>query len=285
MLVGDVIFKSEVSAKLRKFTMGMSIEDKPVILYSYSLTTELAFYVLNNPVAGILTEESSFATHGANILRCHQNNNDRKLAWISGLSIKKLAELEGREITIHEDGGITTDDAGLRVFIRDTKVYHPNPMKKRCIVEYDLSTNQYKLCYWPHRCYNLLTFSIWKNGLERNLRLFGENNPVIERENNGRIWFYNCPFLSDYVRLATDYASATEMLDKQIELYHSFYLKLRNENYSCSELVKMTCDYFSVFYCFMKHMKMYSFKHFTFLKKTLKMMCVMVCLIDFFRVK
>ena len=250
MLIGDVVFKGEISAKLKKFTMDMNIEKKPIIIYSYSLTTELAFFVLNNPVVGILTEESSFATHGANILRCHQNNNDSKIVWISGISVNKLAELEGREITIHEDGGVTANEAELRHSIKNTKDFYPNPMKKRCIVEYDLTTNHYKLCYWPHRRYNLLTFSIWKKGLEKNLILFGKNDPVIERDDSDRIWFYNCPFLSDYVRMATDYNSAIEMLDKQIELYHSFYLKLRNENYTCSELVRMSCDYFSVFLLF-----------------------------------
>ena len=108
MLVGDVVFKGEVSAQLKKYdTSNAMATEKPIIIYAYSLTTELAFYVINNPVVGILTEESSFATHGANILRCKQSNESQRIVWISGLNIKELSFFEGRIISLHEDGAVT----------------------------------------------------------------------------------------------------------------------------------------------------------------------------------
>ena len=251
MLVGDVVFKGEVSAQLKKYDASNAMSaEKPIIIYAYSLTTELAFYVINNPVVGILTEESSFATHGANILRCKQSSESQRIVWISGLNIKELSFFEGRIISLHEDGAVTLgENEPFHYLVKKSEKYLPSPMKKRCIVEYNLMTGHYKLCYWPHRIYNRLTYSIWKKGLEKNLVLFGVENPLIKRENS-KIWLYDCPFISDYVRKAVDYTQAISMLNKQIELYHSFYLKLTAGDYSCSELVKMSSDYFSIFLLF-----------------------------------
>lgn len=251
MLKGDVVFRGEVYGKVTGFELtNVENIEEPIIIFAYSLTTELAFYVLNNTVAGIITEESSFATHGANILRCMQKSSDRRITWITGVPTSTLSGLSGKMIHITEDGYIQPDNKDDFSEIHKKKPYSPTAMRKRSIVEYDLTSTNYKICYWPHRIYNRLTYSIWERGLRKNLRLFGIDDALIELDNQGRIWFKNCPYMSDYISMATDVDNASDMLQSQIDMYHRFYTKLINNQYTPDELIDMSSDYFSIFLLF-----------------------------------
>lgn len=105
MLYGHIIFPDEVCAVLRKYHRNHS-ECTTHIIFVHALTTDVAFYVLRNSVCGIISEESSFATHGANILRCHFNKSRDNIAWVSGIKYSDIANLFDEKVFITSDGRI-----------------------------------------------------------------------------------------------------------------------------------------------------------------------------------
>lgn len=245
MIIGEVVFPGVASANLERFRPMLQL-NKSAIIYSEELTTEVAFFILNNPVIGIITEHSSFATHGANILRCMMHNSLRKIVWVSGIKEEQL-QLH-RMTNIFSNGIISkAEDDMLHI---SPKLYSFHVQEKHSIIEYDLIDNTFHICYWSHRRFNRLTFSIWKAGLVKNLLSFGIKNPSIELRPDGHIWFFNAPLIKDYVDIAINFEYGIPHLQKQIALYDLIYKKLASKTYSAKELVEMATDFFSVFLLF-----------------------------------
>ena len=253
MLHSIVIFPSEACGVLKEYKRDYSINE-PHIIYVPTLTTDVAFYVIHKPVCGIISEESSFATHGANILRCYFNAIGKEITWVSGVKRFDIYNMLERVICIKQNGEIRLFDSyehpvqNTNKNIKSKKADYL-PMKKRSIVKYNLSNNTYKICYWPHRSFDRLTFSIMKIGLVKNLALFQVFDSSITLDELGNIWFCNAPFIATLTNMAVNTNTALPFLDKQISLYE----KIQNDlikNYSFSKLTSLIIDYFSVFLLF-----------------------------------
>lgn len=252
MLYGHIIFPDEVCAVLRKYHRNHS-ECTTHIIFVHALTTDVAFYVLRNSVCGIISEESSFATHGANILRCHFNKSTDNIAWVSGIKYSDIANLFDEKVFITSDGRIGAfSGAECTYYIKGNdiqKKFFYRPLDKRSILDYNISNNSYEICYWPHRTFNLLTFSIMRKGLERNLSLFDINDVSIFMDKYGNIWFRNAPLITTLSELAKNYEDAMPMLLKQINMYSNLYISLQHR-FCFADLIKMLVDYFSIFILF-----------------------------------
>lgn len=253
MLYGHIVFPDEACAILKEYSRNHS-ENAVHIIFVHALTTDVAFYILSNAVCGVISEESSFATHGANILRCYYNKSRKKLAWVSGIKHSDIENLFGEKIFITSDGEIGVFSSAEYTYfnnkeIRINKNVSYYPLNKRSILDYNISNDSYNICYWPHRKFDLLTFSIMQKGLEKNLSLFGIDTPFIFMDDYGNIWFRNAPLISRLSELAKDCDYALPMLLKQINLYTDIYIRLQSK-FCFSDLTKMLIDYFSIFILF-----------------------------------
>lgn len=252
-LRGNIVFSAKACAVLKEYIREQKEYD-PHILFVHALTTDVAFYILNNPVCGVISEESSFATHGANILRCHYNNSKNEIAWVSGINRSDLVNLFGKEVFITSEGEVGIFNSAEYANFKEQKSNEQKtalyvPLRKRSIVDYNISNNSFAICYWPHRQFNALTFSIMKEGLIRNLRLLGMKSPFAFIDDTGNIWFENAPLISELSLYAKNYDIALPILIKQIDMYRNMHKRL-HADFDFLELVEMLIDYFSVFILF-----------------------------------
>lgn len=253
MLYGNTVFSARACAVLKEYKRNC-IENEMHIIYVPALTTDVAFYVLKNPVCGIISEESSFATHGANILRCYFNNSRNEIAWVSGVKRSDLARMFEKKVYITSKGEIGIFSFSEHINYKEnshneSKVAFYKPLSKRSIVKYNISLNSYMICYWPHRSFDLLTFSIMKEGLSRNLSLFCVQDSSIICDDLGNIWFHNAPFVSELSELAKNIDTALPILEKQINMYERILVQLQ-DRVPFSELTNLIIDYFSIFLLF-----------------------------------
>ena len=186
----NAIFPGEVYATLFEYFNGLS-ESCEHIIYAQALTTEVAFYVLNYPVIGIITEESSFATHGANILRSYFMKTDRYIVWVSGVSLTLINEAFGNTVIISINGFINTLNENKYTNKTENSLKKKTsikylPQQNRSLLEYNTSDKSYSICYWPHREFSFLTFSIMSKGLLRNMKLFNIDAKGIFLDDKGR---------------------------------------------------------------------------------------------------
>lgn len=251
----NVIFTGEASAKLIEFSEDINVRYGH-ILYAPALTTEVAFYVLHNPVLGIITESSSFATHGANILRCYFTQTCCRIPWVTNVSKLLIRGFLGQEVIIHCSGIVTS--AGTKsgrssifknTFQKEYINYNNLPLKKKAIVECNLSKGIYSVCYWPHREFDNLTFSVMKAGLQKNMILLRANCTGIELDKNGRIWFSNAPLIRDIREMALNIDFAFGILEKQIDMYQHIYTRLHSP-ISLNGITQLLIEYFSIFILF-----------------------------------
>jgi hypothetical protein len=249
----DAIFPGEACATLFEYINGLS-ERGEHIIYAHALTLEVAFYVLNHPVIGIITEESSFATHGANILRSYSMKTGKYIVWVSGVSYSLINGVFGDKIKIDINYIIhafcnTECMNGKKYYLAKSGQVRYLPLRKKSILEYNTSDKSHTVCYWPHRQFNILTFSIMCKGLSKNFDLFGVEINGIVLDKTGKIWFANAPLIFDLRKWALDFDFATPILNKQIEMYNIIFEKL-HDSYTFRNLVEYLIDYFSVFLLF-----------------------------------
>lgn len=252
MLFGHIVFTGEACGVLKEYNRFYS-EHIQHIISTHSLTTDVAFYVISNSVCGIISEESSFATHGANILRCFFSKSKKEIAWVSGIKRTDIVDLFEKKVFITSEGQVIAIDnaeyTNYKNKISNSKNVSYVPLSKRSIINYNISNNSYTICYWPHRQFDILTFSIMREGLSKNLYLFGVDTPYIFMDSNGSIWFENAPLVSELTKLAKNLEYAIPMLIKQINTYSDILTRLQGD-YIFSDLVEMIIDYFSVFILF-----------------------------------
>lgn len=249
----NVIFIGEASAKLIEFSEDINVRYGH-ILYAPALTTEVAFYVLHNPVLGIITESSSFATHGANILRYYFTQTCGRIPWVTNVSKPLIKGLLGQEVIIHCDGIVAsagTKSGRSGIFKKSFQEEYISylPLKKRAIVECNLSKGIYSVCYWPHREFDNLTFSVMRAGLQKNMILLRAGCTGIELDRNGRIWFSNAPLIRDFREMALNIDFAFGILEKQIDMYQKIYTRLHSP-VSLKEITQLLIEYFSIFILF-----------------------------------
>lgn len=228
MLLGNVIFPGRAKAALFEYERGCTL-DHPAILFVSALTTDVAFFILSNPVCGIISEESSFATHGANILRCFYKNHIENLVWVSGVRKSDIQLYFQKEVCIFPDGRVDVTD-NIDILDNECKriitAKHFVPLEKRSIIEYNISSKCYKVCFWPHRRFNALTFSVMKSGLEHNMNLLFGVDSTITLDEQGQIWFADATLLGDIICLATDITKSNDITQRNILLNVIFDLLL-----------------------------------------------------------
>lgn len=249
----NVIFTGEASAKLIEFSEDINVRYGH-ILYAPALTTEVAFYVLHNPVLGIITESSSFATHGANILRYYFTQTCSRIPWVTNVSKLLIRGILGQEVIIHCSGIVTsagTKNGRSSIFKKSFQKEYINylPLKKKAIVECNLSKGIYSVCYWPHREFDNLTFSVMKKGLQKNMILLRADCTGIELDRKGRIWFSNAPLIRDIREMALNIDFAFDILEKQIDKYQHIYTRLHSP-ISLNGITQLLIEYFSIFILF-----------------------------------
>ena len=121
-----------------------------------------------------------------------------------------------------------------------------SPIKNRTIIKYYVIKRKMRVCFWPHREYDIFTFSIMKKGLEKNYEwLFGKKNSVILDEEK-HIWFLESVPLRSIIALAKDYKLGETYIEKQIEIYQKIILDITPQ-IMFSKCVELLIEYFSVF--------------------------------------
>ena len=246
-IIGDVVFPGEVAGILLDYN---NIKNEKcfsnVILYSDNLTPELAIFAITNNIKGIITFESSFATHGANIIRSYFYSYDNRLVWVTGVNKNNLLDFFGKTIEISTDGVCLGNHDHTTT---NKQIYGLRPLKKRSIIEYNLSNDCFEICYWPHRRYDLLTFSLMRDGLKRNFNLLGDYNAKIRYRDDGSIWFCDVPTISTLSERARNINYASNILRQQIRLYEELYNKV-SSTLSVKEQCDAIIDFFSIFLLF-----------------------------------
>ena len=160
----------------------------------------------------------------------------------------------GQEVIIHCSGIVTsaaTKSGRSSIFKKSFQKEYINylPLKKKAIVECNLSKGIYSVCYWPHREFDNLTFSVMKAGLQKNMILLRADCTGIELDRNGRVWFSNAPLIRDIREMALNIDFAFDILEKQIDTYQHIYTRLHSP-ISLNGIIQLLIDYFSIFILF-----------------------------------
>lgn len=245
MVTGNVIFGgNNDNLVLVEYTKDCRVErHSRCLVYAEQLTTEIALWVIKKNIAGILTRQSSFATHGANILRAYFKNYKSNFTWITNIEKTDIIEYIGENVSI-VNGKIYFQTEHINEgYVQNIEFI---PIKNRTRAEYSIERKKLKLCYWPHRKYDKFTFSVMKKGLEKNCDwLFHKKVDVILDE-NGYIWFANGISLREITDLARDYTKSEWNLERQIQEYDQI-LKNIFPQISLTEILDLLIKYFSVF--------------------------------------
>lgn len=224
----------------------------PCVLYSETLTNEIAIKVINNGIRGLITHESSFATHGANIIRGYCHKTGECIAWISGVPKSEIDLLANETVDIC-DGLITCSESvdnrrGMtRCSCSQTK-YVPQP--SRCLVRHNITNSNHSICYWPHRSYDPFTFSIMATGLKKNYSLYFDKDIQITHDKMGHIWFEDGLYLRDLIEKANNTEIGNTFLEHQMACYDEICCALRGSKLDPAVIIRLLIKYFSVFLLF-----------------------------------
>jgi len=243
MINGNCIFTGNAKALLCEFDPERIINEDTIVFLD-SLTTEAAYYIIRNPIIGIITEQSSFATHGANILRVFIQNSSRKIVWVSGVRRESIICRIGESVQIYEDGTVAFSDDKNHDYVPKETTIRYSPLNRKVLIEYNLSSKSYNICYWPNRPFIRLSYSIIKDGLLNNLKILKCNDYGIFQTKEGIIWFKNAPFLKDLINLARNMDYSNPILSSQIKMYDSLSTSLKGD-LSLLDLANLYRRYFS----------------------------------------
>ncbi|NBJ00310.1 hypothetical protein D3Z62_09120 [Lachnospiraceae bacterium] len=245
MLTGNIIFNGNAeNALLLEYEINQEeLFQKGCLIYSEQLTNEVALLAIKVHAVGLLTCNSSFATHGANILRSYFNRNYCQFLWITNIKRTELEGYIGKRISIINGKLSFPMNERNDSFVRDIVL---NPIKNRTKIKYYISKGKMDVCYWPHRKYDIFTFSIMKKGLKKNYEwLFAKKTDVI-LDGEGRIWFSDGIPLRSIIDLARNYETSELYLEKQVEVYHKIILNISSQMIF-SKCVELLIEYFTVF--------------------------------------
>lgn len=224
----------------------------PCVLYAETLTNEIAIKVIKNGICGLITHESSFATHGANIIRGYCHKTGTCITWVSGVRRSEIDRFKNETVDIGNgliSSSIYTDYRANtpKNFYSQTK-YVPQP--SRCLVQYNTSTSDYRVCYWPHRSYDPFTFSIMETGLKLNYALCFNRDVQITLDKMGHIWFENGLLLRELIEKANNIEVGNAFLEQQMACYDEICCILRRREVSPEAIIQLLIKYFSVFLLF-----------------------------------
>lgn len=244
MIRGNIVFEGDIeNAVLLECNKTRKVSYYKCLIYSEQLTNEIALLAIGEHVAGIITDKSSFATHGANILRTSFNNGELKIPWITNVKKEDLDKYFGSEVCLEHGCIISLDDKKHNFEAQATEFI---PIKNRTIVQYNVCKNESSLCYWPYRKYDRFTFSIMKKGLKENFKWLFLKEINIELDEDGHIWFANGIFLQEIIKIARNHIISTPFLERQINTYDGIIKKVYHP-IDLSNCIVLLEKYFSVF--------------------------------------
>lgn len=162
------------------------------IVFSEKLTNNLAVNALKSNVNGIITRTTSFSAHGANILRGSNNG----IVWVTNVDIDLLHQYEGAYVAIDMKGSIylfsETDSINMNQLVKQDDDIRYNyispPLNDTSIIEYNLTTGEFWICYWERNYFSNYIFSSLSKGIKNEFnRLFGFT-PNVKRTTDGKVW-------------------------------------------------------------------------------------------------
>lgn len=245
MLTGNFIFNGNAkNALLLEYNPAHeNLFQKGCLIYAEQLTNEIALLAIRVQAAGLMTCNSSFATHGANILRSFFDRYCNHFLWITNVVKKEIERYIGKRISIVDGIVFSLMDEEQDRFIQNITL---DPIKNRTMIDYCVTKGKMNVCYWPHRQYDCFTFSIMKMGLEENCEWLFNKRIDIKLDEKGHIWFLDGIPLQKIIGISRDYEMSQEYLARQIGIYHKLIFEISSQR-TFSKYVELLIEYFSVF--------------------------------------
>lgn len=162
------------------------------ILFAEKLSNDLAIDALNSGAIGIITRYTSFAAHGANILRGSKSN----IAWITNVDIDLLVPFDGSYVCIDLQGNISSS------LESDSKIEKPSkssfesiqynflspPLNDTSIIDYNLTSSETWICFWKYNYFSNYIFSSINQGIQNEFRILFHHIPKVKKTHDGKIW-------------------------------------------------------------------------------------------------
>lgn len=266
--VGIPVFQGESNAQAWRWDdieCGINPSHNDVIIIASHLQNSLVLWAIQHSAIGIVTESGVFACHAANILRAASAAGRSTPFWIT--DCKGVYEIiSGTSLTCGMDGKVSWNNWAETIpeSHADTISYSyrlPQTARIRDVVAYQIDTNRWWRCYWPHRQYDRLTASLMAAGLSHDVSFKCIKTPVeIYHGDDGLLWFdFSAPRTADLISTAVDVNKGSTLVERQITLYETIVNRLahldHNESSYASKLivlVPMIVDYFTSFMTFHK---------------------------------
>lgn len=271
MGIAKAVIPGAATGVLREWRSGLSLDENDVP-YSEFLTVELAVAAVSARVSAIVTASSSFATHGANVLRvANSRGAESGTCWVAGVDTITAQRMFDNSVEIrpHCESAVSAqgDSSSMGCNPSASVIEGPKtinimieseefrkavvPRPDRTLARFSCTTRTADRCYWPHRTYPMLTYSIMAPGLEVNCASLGHHDVQVLLNSDQRIWFRGGPAYSELVRSARDPSVGSEHLDEQLRLYQSLWKRLVvSEQLALSDLATLITQYFSKFLLF-----------------------------------
>lgn len=252
-LQGRAVFPGTVVGPPYLWDVGGPLSRDNIIVAGH-LSNEIALAAIEAKVRGIVTEEGSFATHGANLLRSAFAFHGYLPVWITDVKGACCLLYGQNELQLYSNGLVASTTSGSSAYegsARERYIARP----PREIIKLGTRSGELARAYWPHRHYDVLTASIMIPGLEDACRRITGRVCSIERSRDGILWFSGtAPSLQELKALAKDPRKSKSYLNQQIATYRELYRTLQSAErngsqrteFSLHQFVKCIEVYFSV---------------------------------------
>ena len=243
---GDAVGYSSIYPKVTRHHKGNHF------IIARKMTPKVALSAINSNAKAVLTEEGSFATHGANLIRSANLHYGYSPIWITGIGNLLHNVNASKHLRIYSSGKITTHHDMLNQDTKPEINFKPSPSNE--VYALFTNINVIKRNYWSHRKYDILTASAMIPGLAICCNRLSYGDCTIERDPYGSIWFsQNSPSLSELINIAKRPHLCTEHYDYQIQVYNEILQWVNNlietdfEDLTLATIVHYINEYFSVF--------------------------------------
>lgn len=258
---GTEILFNKTAGRLLKYQEHIKkIYPPGSILLAEKLSNDLAIDALNSGANGIITRKTSFAAHGANILR----GSDNKIAWITNVDVDLLTPFEDSYIYIDSQGNIfsslESDSIVEESTIYPSESIHYNfsspPLNDTSVIDYNLNTNETWICFWKYNYFSNYIFSSLSQGIQIEFEMLFHHVPKVKRDGEGKVWVettithntmlkYCCNpqnLLNYMMKVKKNYTQILELMSQNI-LTTSFLEDWLIRYYSTFSLIHRSYDY------------------------------------------
>ena len=188
----EILFKNTAGRLIKYSELAQEKFPSDCILFSERLSNDLAIDAVNSGIQGIITRKTSFAAHGANILR----GSDIKITWITNVDIDLLIPFENTYIVLDTLGNIySSSESDISSTYNldksdDTIKYRFSspPLNDTSIIDYNLFTDEQWICYWKYNYFSKYIFSSLSRGIQNEFAKIYNYTPLVKRTDDGKIW-------------------------------------------------------------------------------------------------